>query len=71
MFNNEVYGKGPLVHAVIKHWIEKNELSVDQAISQFNFNRGGKYDYLMLKVDAISVAESEQEFNKRFFFQNL
>ena len=71
MFNNEVYGKGPLVHAVIKHWIEKNELSVDQAISQFNFNRGGKYDYLMLKVDAISVAESEQEFNKRFFSEPI
>lgn len=71
MFNNEVYGKGPLVHAVIKHWIEKNDLSDDQAISKFNFNRGGKYNYLMTKEKAIEVAESEQEFKKRFFSEPI
>ena len=71
MFNNEVYGKGPLVHAVIKHWIEKNDLSDDQAISKFNLNRGGKYNYLMTKEKAIEVAESEQEFKKRFFSEPI
>ena len=71
MFNNEVYGKGPLVQAVIKHWIEKNDLSDDQAISKFNLNRGGKYNYLMTKEKAIEVAESEQEFKKRFFSEPI
>jgi len=71
MFNNEVYGKGPLVHAAIKHWIEKNDLSDDQAISKFNLNRGGKYNYLMTKEKAIEVAESEQEFKKRFFSEPI
>lgn len=59
MFNNEKYGKGRLVHAVVKQYVEDNpNITLDELLKKFPKKLQGKYGVL---------AESSQATDKNYF----